>query len=174
VRCVCRAEYVGWRSQIEPRSLSLSDPSARQSTRAPRAPLGTKTRPAGSGAPCARSLRQKRKFARRRGRALACEAIPHPTRKRPFYLQIDHMRLERPNSSFTEFACVSREFGPLKPASGPFRPADRALPRADQNAELESPEGPGYASGASRPAAGRPMRAPATRVTRRLLSRLLL
>jgi hypothetical protein len=30
------------------------------------------------------------------------------------------MRLHRPNSRFTEFACVSREFGPLEPASDPF------------------------------------------------------
>jgi hypothetical protein len=34
--------------------------------------------------------------------------------------------LERPNLGFTEFACVSREFGPLEPASGPFRLAARA------------------------------------------------
>jgi len=59
-------------------------------------------------------------------RPLACEAIPHPTRKRPFCLQIGHMEFERRNSTFTEFACVSREFGPLEPASGPFGNAHRA------------------------------------------------
>jgi hypothetical protein len=42
--------------------------------------------------------------------------------------------LEHANLRFTEFACVSREFGPLAPASGPFRPADRDLPRAGKNA----------------------------------------
>jgi hypothetical protein len=44
--------------------------------------------------------------------------------------------LEHAKPCFTEFACVSREFGPLEPASGPFRPADRALPRAGKNAEI--------------------------------------
>ena len=33
---------------------------------------------------------------------------------------------ERPKPRFTEFACVSREFGPLEPASGPFGNAHRA------------------------------------------------
>jgi hypothetical protein len=36
------------------------------------------------------------------------------------------MGLQRPEPSFTEFACVSREFGPLEPASGPFRCRPRA------------------------------------------------
>jgi hypothetical protein len=32
---------------------------------------------------------------------------------------------DRPKSRFTEFACVSREFGPPEPASGPFSDAHR-------------------------------------------------
>jgi ribonuclease PH len=42
---------------------------------------------------------------------------------------------ERPKLRLTEFAFVSQEFGPREPARGPFRPTDRALTRADQNAE---------------------------------------
>ena len=49
------------------------------------------------------------------------------------------MGLQRPEPSFTEFACVSREFGPLEPARGPISPVGRALRRAGQNAEVGVP-----------------------------------
>ena len=68
-------------------------------------------------------------------RPLACEAICHPARKRPFCLQMHMIGFERPKLRLTEFAFVSQEFGPREPARGPFRPTDRALTRADQNAE---------------------------------------
>jgi len=59
-------------------------------------------------------------------RPLACEASAHPTRQRPFCLQIGTIGLKRRERRFTEFACVSREFGPLEAASGPFGNAHRA------------------------------------------------
>ena len=58
-------------------------------------------------------------------RPLACEATCHPTRKHPFCLQMLPMCRDRGKPSFTEFACVSRGFGPLEAASGPFNDAHR-------------------------------------------------
>jgi hypothetical protein len=49
--------------------------------------------------------------------------------------------LEHTNPSFTEFAFVPREFGPLEAASGPFGPADRALSRADKTRPTSRPKG---------------------------------